>query len=451
MQNKFEVRDANRKQAKIKIGLSGPSGSGKTYAALKMAAVLAGGWDKVVMIDTENGSGELYSHFGPYKYIQLKPPFSPERYAEAIDAAMVNGAKAIVLDSISHEWSGEGGILDCSDKMTGNSFTNWAKLTPRHNAFINKILQTNAHFFCTTRTKVDYIMEENSKGKMAPRKVGLKEVQREGVDYEFTIMFDLNTDHIATTSKDRTELFDNHMEKLSEATAEAILNWCNGGEPDVITPKEASKIRVLFEDLEVTPEQINLTLAPLGASEIGELTAKHGAVLLAKLQEKMRQVSQCPPKPKFCAECGDTLPNHKEHCPINPKRFEDDEEEPEDSSPPPSEKKICDGCGRDVLTQTHKKDCPIVNGKDEEEKEPDKEEKAPPPTSVKKVKKIDAEKLATKLSSLTGEAKSEAELHPIRTKFAENAYLFEPHVSKQISEAISSASKTFTEFSKAKK
>ena len=225
----MELRNAERRQAKIKLGLQGPSGSGKTYGALLIAYGLTNDWSKIAVIDTENHSADLYAHLGSYKVLSLTAPFTPEKYITAIRVCEKAGIEVVVIDSISHEWESAGGILDIHNDMPGNSFTNWGKLTPRHNAFINSMLQSSCHIIATIRAKQDYVLVEKN-GKQVPEKVGLKGVTREGLDYEFTIVFVLDIKHNVSTSKDRTGLFVNHPEfKISPLIGNKILNWCLSG------------------------------------------------------------------------------------------------------------------------------------------------------------------------------------------------------------------------------
>ncbi len=225
----MEIQKAQRKQAVIKMGLQGPSGSGKTYSALLLAMGIANDWSKVAVIDTENHSADLYAHLGDYSVVNIGPPFAPAKYIEAISLCEAAGMDVIIIDSISHEWEGAGGIIDVHSNMMGNSFTNWAKVTPLHNSFVNKILQSPAHVIATIRSKQDYILSERN-GKVVQEKVGLKGVTRDGMDYEFTIVLDLDLKHNATGSKDRTNLF---MDKppfiITEATGQLIKDWCMNG------------------------------------------------------------------------------------------------------------------------------------------------------------------------------------------------------------------------------
>lgn len=231
----FQIKRAVRQKTKLKIGVFGTSGSGKTYSALKLARGLTT-WDKIAVIDTENGSADLYAHLGEYNTLTLSAPFSPERYIEAIQACEKAGMEVIVIDSVSHEWDGTGGCLEIVDQL-GGQFQHWKKVTPRHNKFIQAILQSPCHVIVTARKKQDYAMEtENGKAKV--RKVGLKEVTREGFEYELTLAFDLSINHLATASKDRTGLFMDKPEfVITEQTGEALMEWVEGGsEPVQETP-----------------------------------------------------------------------------------------------------------------------------------------------------------------------------------------------------------------------
>ena len=255
----MKLQKAQRKRAKIKLALEGPSGSGKTYSALLLAFGLCNDWERVVVIDTENHSADLYSHLGDYNVLHLDDPFTPEKYIEAIRHCVQTGMEVIIVDSISHEWQGSGGILDLHSKSTGNSYTTWGKLTPRHNAFVQEIIQSPVHIICTIRVKQDYVLVDKN-GKMVPEKVGLKEITREGLDYEFTLVFDLDIKHNATCSKDRTSLFIDQPEfKISTATGRQILAWCGIDQiidSDAILRRiEASKsIGELLEVYKINPQ-----------------------------------------------------------------------------------------------------------------------------------------------------------------------------------------------------
>lgn len=227
----MQLKKATRKQVKLRMGLSAVSGGGKTYSALKLAFGMVNDWSKIAVIDTENGSASLYSHLGDFNTIDLQAPYTPERYIQAIKACEDAGMELIIIDSITHEWDGKGGMIDISNSMAGNSFTNWAKLTPRHQAFIDSILQSKCHIISCVRRKQDYEMSKDSNGKTTVQKAGLKEITREGYEYELTVNFNLEINHMAIASKDRTGLFMGKPEfVITEDTGRILLDWCNSGE-----------------------------------------------------------------------------------------------------------------------------------------------------------------------------------------------------------------------------
>lgn len=220
----MQLRHSQRRAAKMRLALQGASGSGKTYSSLLIAHGMTSDWSKIAVIDTENGSADLYAHLGAYNVLSLSEPYNPEKYIDAIGICESAGMEVIIIDSISHCWDY---LLDFHANLQGNSFANWAKVTPRQNAFIQRILTSSAHVICTMRSKQDYVLSDKN-GKMVPEKVGLKAVQRDNVDYEFTAVLDIAMNHKATTSKDRTGLFTGRPEFLiTPAVGQAILKWCN--------------------------------------------------------------------------------------------------------------------------------------------------------------------------------------------------------------------------------
>jgi len=225
------LRKATRQKAKIRLGLSAVSGGGKTYSSILIAKGLAkGDLNKVALIDTENGSGDLYANLGDYNVFTLEAPYTPERYIKAIKECEDEGMEVIIIDSITHEWNGRGGILEIHSAMTGNSFTNWSVVTPRHEKFKQAILTSTCHIITTVRRKQDYVMELNEKGKQTPTKVGLKEETREGFEYELTVNIELDQKHNASSTKDRTGLFQDQPSFVpSEETGKMLLDWCESG------------------------------------------------------------------------------------------------------------------------------------------------------------------------------------------------------------------------------
>lgn len=226
----MKLKQAQREQVKLRIGLSGASGFGKTYSALLLAYGITNNYSKVAIIDTENQSASLYSHLGSYNTLSLQPPYAPENYIKAIKVCEDAGMEVIIVDSITHEWNGKGGCLDIHEKL-GGRFQNWAQITPRHQAFIDAILQSKCHVITTTRRKVDYSMDTDNSGKTKVIKHGTKEITREGFEYELTVNLELiNDNHLVRASKDRTGLFMNKPEfVINAATGKKLMRWCNNG------------------------------------------------------------------------------------------------------------------------------------------------------------------------------------------------------------------------------
>jgi hypothetical protein len=236
------IRKAERKKAKLRLGIAAPSGAGKTYSALLMALGIGG---KIGLIDTENGSGDLYAHLGDYDIIPVTAPYTVPKYLEAIKEFEAEKHDVIIIDSLSHAWAGDGGLLDKQGKIADrgtNSFAAWRTITPEHNALVEAMLQSPCHIIATMRSKQEYVLETNDKGKQTPKKVGMAPVQREGMEYEFTVMLDIDMSHIASASKDRTSLFDGQYFKISRATGETLLEWLETGTEPTISKAEAMSI-----------------------------------------------------------------------------------------------------------------------------------------------------------------------------------------------------------------
>jgi hypothetical protein len=253
---------AQRSQAKLRLGLTGASGSGKTYSALLIAKGLGG---KVAFIDTENRSGDLYSDLIDFDILHLVNPFTVEKYVDAIELAETSGYDILIIDSISHAWAGEGGVLDYVDRLSssnfkGNSFTAWRQGGRHQDQLINKILRSQMHTIITMRSKTEYVVEMNDRGKQSPRKLGMAPVQRDNVEYEFTTVLDLSMDNVASSSKDRTKLF-KIPKVLSEEDGVRLNGWLNDGkgaadiEAEKMRELEACKMEI---ELIASEQELNL-------------------------------------------------------------------------------------------------------------------------------------------------------------------------------------------------
>jgi len=227
----MEFKDAKHSDIRIKMALAGKSGAGKTLGALLIAKGLVSDFSTVGIMQTESGRAQCYlSKMGAFKVLEMPPPFSPSKFIEGIEVAEKLGLKCLIIDSISDEWTGTGGALDIHSNVTEtvkNSYTAWKKVTPQHDAVFNKILQSPMHIICTVKKKVDYILETVN-GKQVPKKVGVKDIQRDDTEYKWMLQLDLDQEgNLAKASKDNTSLFQGKEPfKISEQTGASIRNWC---------------------------------------------------------------------------------------------------------------------------------------------------------------------------------------------------------------------------------
>jgi len=225
-------KPAAKEAVKARIALHGPAGSGKSYTALMLATHLS---DKVAAIDTEKG--RLREHARRFKFDHLVPDkFDPRDLTRTLAVAGDAGYGAVVIDSFSHYWMGTGGALEFVDahtKQGGSKFSGgWNEYRPIENAMLDALLSYPGHVIVTMRVKTAYVVEPDAKGKQAPKKVGLKPEQREGVEYEFSIVGEMNRDHVLTVTKSTCEdLMDAEIVKPGPDTAAIIAEWCSDGTP----------------------------------------------------------------------------------------------------------------------------------------------------------------------------------------------------------------------------
>ena len=225
---------AKREKVYVKVLIGGPSGSGKTYSALRLATGIAEeSGSRVAAIDTERGRIRYYADEFDFDDVQLDE-YSPESYIEAIKAAVDAGYKVLIIDSLSHEWTY---CTDIHSKMPGNSYTNWAKISPRHDKLMELILQSPLHIISTARGKDEYVLEDKN-GKQVPKKVGKGIKQRDNTEYEYTVVFNVDlANHVADVSKDNTHLFEGRYEMLTEADGRKLYAWANSGATKKAAPK----------------------------------------------------------------------------------------------------------------------------------------------------------------------------------------------------------------------
>lgn len=299
----MQFQRAHRQRTPLKVALTGPSGSGKTYGALLLAfgflealAEEKKQKPRIAVVDTENGSSNLYAHLGEFDVLTLEAPFTVAKYTQAIDLAIAEGYDLLVLDSLSHAWAGEGGLLQQKERLDlrgGNQYTNWAGITKEHEALKSKIVQAPIHIIATMRSKQDYIIAENGQGKSAPKKVGMAPIQREGMEYEFTLVLDYAMDHSFLASKDRTELFPDgpYPKEVMRQAGRQIAGWHTAGDdwtpPPSPMPKPVADLTYIQKYEKLAAHAVTLGLEPegLSLSDTNEEITGKARALKAKIAE----------------------------------------------------------------------------------------------------------------------------------------------------------------------
>lgn len=276
-------RPATREQAKLRLALVGPAGSGKTFSALRLAHGLAPG-GRIACVDTEHGSaskyaGEANPDGGTFAFDTCPmDSHEPERYIECIKAAESAGYDVLIIDSLSHAWEGVGGILEQADQAAArsqskNSFSAWKDVTPRHRAMIDAILASRLHVIATMRVKTEWVIEENERGKKAPRKIGLAPVQRPGLEYEFDLVGDIDIDSKLVISKSRcSALAGAVITKPGGDMATTLREWLTTGAPAAVQVRQA--IGAAMKAGTWSQEQVAALLAEHGAEKVDQLDAK---------------------------------------------------------------------------------------------------------------------------------------------------------------------------------
>lgn len=287
--NTFTFTPATKEQAKARIALTGPTGSGKTYTALITGSVFG---ERVALIDTEHGSASKYAD--EFAFDTLQPTtFEPTALVDMLAVAAHDGYDVVIVDSLSHFWSGAGGMLEQVDNAAkrfgaGNAFAGWKEARPLERAMIDALLAYPGHLIATMRTKTEYVVETDERGRKVPRKVGLKPEQREGIEYEFDIVGDLDHENTLVISKSRAKpLSGLVIRKPGVEFAEAVLDWLDAGKPtpnasDYLTT--ATDPNATYEELRALYEEVrrhNLLGAAVldgdGRSRtLGELIIRHG-------------------------------------------------------------------------------------------------------------------------------------------------------------------------------
>lgn len=238
----LQFRKAEKKEGKLRLAFFGPSGSGKTFSSLTVARAMFP-TAKIALIDSEHKSASKYADLFDFDVLELST-FSPDTYVEAIRSAEEAGYEVIIIDSLSHAWVGKDGALEqvnmAAKKTHGNSYAAWRDVTPMHNRLVDAMLACSSHLIVTCRSKTEYVVEKDEKtGKSVPRKIGLAPVQRDGLEYEFDIVGELNYDNDFIVSKTRCAVLGGKViSKPGKNLGDILKVWLEG----IPVPPDVGKI-----------------------------------------------------------------------------------------------------------------------------------------------------------------------------------------------------------------
>lgn len=267
---RFQIEEvAVRDDVWLKTAIFGPSGAGKTYSGLTIAKGMATAFEKkkgrkarILLADTEKGRGKYYSDEFEYSYVRFDAPYNPEAFIELINYAVDQGYDILIIDSASHEWNGEGGCLELQQRA-GGTYQSWAKVTPRHNAFIESIAYSPIHIIATMRGKDQYEIEKDDRGKTTVKKLGVGATQRDGFEYDFTCSFMLDQKtHTVSVEKDTTHCFDNRGAFiLTEKDGEKMMEWATSGSGKMPEVKRVEAVTPEVDLADIKKEIVALCVA----------------------------------------------------------------------------------------------------------------------------------------------------------------------------------------------
>jgi|GEM_PF-1596505 hypothetical protein len=301
MSEKTGFVKAEKKQAKLRLALIGPSGSGKTFSALAIATALANG-GKIAVLDTERASASLYADLFNFDVKTLES-FNPLNYVEAIHEAEKAGYSIVVIDSLSHAWAAKDGALEMHSEETlksksKNSYMAWRNVTPIHNAMVDAIIGCNTHIICTMRSKMEYVQEKDEvTGKTVVRKVGMQPIQREGLDYEFTVVGDLDQEHNLVISKSRCrDVADSVWKKPGKEFADKLMAWLMSGKVAEPEPPKVDKFAEAVKGMENEAAAYLVHVKWLKeGNELKDLHPKHKEYIIEKSSEFRTAVMEFTP------------------------------------------------------------------------------------------------------------------------------------------------------------
>lgn len=252
--SEFVFKNAVREAVPLLLGLIGQSGSGKTYSAFRIATGIVGNGNRFAVIDTESRRALHYADKFAFDHCEIGPPFTPQKYADAIRAADQAGYKAIVVDSVSHEWAGEGGVIEWHDaeldRMVANamkknpnsseyqlreamSMAAWVKPKTAHKQMVQRLLQVHSHLILCFRAEDKVKMEKDDKGKTQIVPIGIQPVCSKEMPYELMASFLMSADrpgypHPLKLQEQHKAMFPPNA-LLDEKSGGLIAEWARGG------------------------------------------------------------------------------------------------------------------------------------------------------------------------------------------------------------------------------
>jgi hypothetical protein len=284
---------AARQKVFLKLAFTGPTGSVKTYSANLLATGLANG-GKVALLDTENQSASLYADRFSFDVLDIFPPFNEGKFIDGIKSAVQEGYRVLIIDSFSHAWQG---ILDFKaglDAKGGNSYVNWNRAGSKFNDLLAALLQSKIHLIACMRSKMDYVLEPDSKGRLTPRRVGLAPIMRDGIEFEFTTVFDGDLEHFVTVSKDRTGLFVDQRFQVTEEHGRKLLDWLGSAPEPVQSPEKSVQEQFADALADIDPKQVILFLLDRKQirddQQITDISADYARRALTRIDEFKKAV-----------------------------------------------------------------------------------------------------------------------------------------------------------------
>ena len=300
----FTPKKATRKGQHLRMAIDGPTGAGKTWTSLEVARELVGDEGTILLIDTEDGSSGLYGDIYDFDVVEFEAPYDPRDLRQAIKQ-FSKDYDCIIVDSLTHFWNGEGGVTDIVDraskKMGNNKWAGWSEGTPAQRDMVEAITSAPCHIITTMRSKMETVMGED--GKVV--KLGMSPEQRSGIEYEFTVVGDMDHQHAMTISKSRCDAVADKLYRKGHTieVATTLRNWLDGNaamirEDQVDTIKaETNRIKDRDDRTQIKEQFVEFfgrpsTLTEEEADKAIEWTVEAADAMVAKAEEEAKAAEQ---------------------------------------------------------------------------------------------------------------------------------------------------------------